>query len=441
MRMYDLLAKKKRGGILSRPELSYLVKGFTAGEIPDYQMSAMLMAICFQGMSDEEVGNLTMEMAESGEMADLSCISGFKVDKHSTGGVGDKTTLILTPIVASCGVKVAKMSGRGLGFTGGTIDKLLAIPGFQTDLPMERFFAFMNTVGAAIISQTGNLAPADKKMYALRDVTATVDSIPLIASSIMSKKLAAGSDGILLDVKCGSGAFMKTQEQARALAECMVAIGTHAGRRMSAVITDMDRPLGEAIGNALEVAEALAILHGKGPADLREISLELSAGMLELAGKGDHAACLQMAREALDSGRALQKVADMVTAQGGDLQLVFHPERLQQAKHRVSLYAPESGYVAQMDTEGCGIASMMLGAGRQKKEDVLDLGAGILLHCRTGDAVKKGDVLATLCTDREELLEDASRKLLECYTITADAPKCTPLILDRVDKSRCDENR
>lgn len=440
MRMYDLLAKKKRGGILTREELSFLVQSFTAGEIPDYQMSAMLMAICFQGMSEEEVGNLTIEMAHSGEMADLSGISGYKVDKHSTGGVGDKTTLIITPIVASCGVKVAKMSGRGLGFTGGTIDKLMAIPGFQTELPMERFFALMNTVGAAIISQTGNLAPADKKMYALRDVTATVDSIPLIASSIMSKKLASGNDAILLDVKCGSGAFMKTPEEARALAECMVEIGAHAGRRTAALITDMDRPLGEAIGNALEVSESLAVLHGNGPADLREISLELAAGMLELAGHGSHADCVKMAETALESGRALEKFAEIVAAQGGDKEVVFHPERLQKATCSKELRATEDGYIAKMDTEGCGIASMMLGAGRQKQGDELDLSAGILLHYRTGDAVQQGAVLATLYADREELFEGALQKLLSCYTMTKKPPQCAPLILDRVSMTCFSKN-
>lgn len=432
MRMYDLIAKKKAGKTLTREELRALVQGVTDGSIADYQLAAWLMAVCFQGMTDEEVGDLTLEMANSGEQADLSAIDGCKVDKHSTGGVGDKTTLIITPLVASCGVKVAKMSGRGLGFTGGTIDKLLAIPGFQTDLLTERFFTLMNTVGAAIISQTGNLAPADKKIYALRDVTATVDSIPLIASSIMSKKLAAGSDAILLDVKCGSGAFMKTPEEAKKLAERMVAIGTHAGRKTAALITDMDVPLGEAVGNALEVAEALEVLHGKGSADLREICLELSAGMLILAGKGDRETCLALAEQALAGGAALEKFAEMVRAQGGDDGVVYHPERLPQAAYRLELLAEADGFVAHMDTEGCGIASMMLGAGRQKKEDTLDLSAGILLHRRTGDAVQKGDRVATLLANEERLLPPALQRLRDCYTWTTEKPSVMPLVLDKV---------
>ena len=392
MRMYDIIEKKKRGGVLSREEIAWMIQGFVRGEIPDYQMSAMLMAIYFQGMEDGEITDLTLEMAHSGDMVDLSTIKGVKVDKHSTGGVGDKTTLIAGPLAAACGVKVAKMSGRGLGHTGGTVDKLESIPGFRTEIGREEFFQIVEDHGIAVIGQSGNLVPADKKLYALRDVTATVDSIPLIASSIMSKKLAAGSDGIVLDVKTGSGAFMKDPASSRALAEKMVAIGRQAGKRCCALITNMDVPLGHAVGNALEMREAVETLMGRGPADLVRVSTELAALMVwlgDIGGRsegnaGQRDAGLDRAREqvmeALSTGAGLKVLADMVKAQGGDPQCVREPDRLAIGQERLEVKAPSDGFMGHMDTEAVGIASVLLGAGRSRKEDALDYGAGIMLE-------------------------------------------------------------
>lgn len=436
MRMYDLIEKKKHGGSLTRQELHDMVQGFVAGEIPDYQLAAMLMAVYFKGMGQEEITDLTLEMAASGDMVDLSGIQGVKVDKHSTGGVGDKTTLVIGPLVASLGVKVAKMSGRGLGHTGGTVDKLESIPGFETAIPRERFFEIVNETGIAVIGQSGNMVPADKKLYALRDVTATVDSIPLIASSIMSKKIAAGSDGIVLDVKTGSGAFMKDLEDAIALAKEMVAIGTGAGRTCCALITDMDTPLGLAVGNSLEVEEAIETLKGQGPEDLTEVCLQLAAHMLFMAGKGDVNTCYEVARKALLDGRGLKTLAAMVKAQGGDPSYILEPERFEKAACSFRVLAEEEGYITRIDTAACGIASVMLGAGRSRKEDRLDYTAGMHLYKRYGDFVAKGDVIAVLYASRKELFAEASKKLLSAYTIGKEPSEKKKLVYARVTKDQ-----
>ncbi len=434
MRMYDLIEKKKHGKEMSREEIGWMIRGFTCGEIPDYQMSAMLMAICLKGMSDGETTCLTMEMAHSGDVADLSAISGIKVDKHSTGGVGDKTSLVIGPLAASLGVKIAKMSGRGLGHTGGTLDKLESIPGLTTSIDKQRFADIVNETGIAIIGQTGNMVPADKKLYALRDVTATVDSIPLIASSIMSKKLAAGSDAIVLDVKTGSGAFMKTLEDSIALAGSMVSIGTGAGRNCCALITEMDVPLGRAIGNALEVAEAVETLQNRGPEDLTEVCVSLASNMLHMAGKGGIEECRQMALEALADGRGLDVLASMVKAQGGDERYIYDPSLFAPAPYEREVRAPRSGYIDSVDTTGCGIASAMLGAGRATKEDVIDPSAGICLRRKYGDRVSEGDVLAVLYASDPARFDGAERIFLDSYRI-GDAPALPKkLIYARVTK-------
>lgn len=436
MRMYDLIEEKKRGETLSDQEIAYMIRGFTKGEIPDYQMAAMLMAIYFKGMSDEEITAMTMEMAKSGDMVDLSGIKGIKVDKHSTGGVGDKTTLIIGPIVAACGVKVAKMSGRGLGHTGGTIDKLESIPGFSTSIPREEFFDIVNRTGIAVIGQSGNMVPADKKIYALRDVTATVDSIPLIASSIMSKKIAAGSDGIVLDVKTGSGAFMKTLDDSIALAQKMVAIGTRAGRNCCALITDMDVPLGHAVGNALEIKESIEVLTGGGPEDLREVSLGLAANMLHMAQKGTIEECCRLAEEAIENGSALKALARMVEGQGGDKSYVEQPDKFPCASYSYEVLADKEGVITHMDTESVGIASVLLGAGRSRKEDVIDLSAGIVLKKKYGEKVQAKDVLAVLYASDESLFKDAAQKLKSAYTIGAGVPEEKKRIYARVTREK-----
>ncbi len=432
MRMYDLIMKKRDGGVLSAEEIRFMIDGYVKGEIPDYQMSAMCMAIWFRGMTDEETGELTMCMAASGDQMDLSGIEGIKVDKHSTGGVGDKTTLVLAPIVAACGGRVAKMSGRGLGHTGGTLDKLESIPGLSVNIMPEDFIRQVNEIGLCVAGQTGNLVPADKKLYALRDVTATVDSVPLIAASIMSKKLASGSDAIVLDVKTGSGAFMKTPEDSILLAQKMVAIGAHAGRRTIALITDMDTPLGHYVGNALEVQEAAATLKGEGPADLTEVCLILAANMLELSGKGSYEDCLAMAKQAVADGSAFQKLHALVRAQGGDDRVLDDPALFGTAAYVEELKAPASGYVQHIDTEGCGIAAAMLGAGREKKEDSIDMLAGLYLAKKEGDPVQEGETLARLYTNEKERMEGAMEKLLSCYRIGAEKPALMPLILAKV---------
>lgn len=434
MRMYDLIARKKHGEALSQEEIRYMVQGFTKGEIPDYQMAAMLMAIYFKGMNEEEMTYLTLDMAHSGDMVDLSAIAGVKVDKHSTGGVGDKTTLVIGPLVASLGVKVAKMSGRGLGHTGGTIDKLESIPGFQTSIPKEEFFDIVNRTGIAVIGQSGNMVPADKKLYALRDVTATVDSIPLIASSIMSKKLAAGSDGIVLDVKTGSGAFMKTLEDSIALAREMVAIGTGAGRNCCALITDMDVPLGHAIGNSLEVIEAVDTLKGQGPGDLTEVCLSLAAHMLYMADRGTLHECRRMAKDALEDGRGLNTLVEMVKAQGGDESYILDTGRFPVSPCTYEVKALQSGYITHIDTEACGIASVLLGAGRSRKEDSIDYSAGILLKKKYGESVEKGQVLAVLYASQSTLFDDAAREILHAYTIGFEPAGDEKLIYARITK-------
>lgn len=432
MRVYDLINKKKHAETLTKEEIKQMINGYISGDIPDYQMSALLMAIYFQGMTSEETADLTIAMAKSGDIIDLSAIKGVKVDKHSTGGVGDKTTLIIGPLVAACGVKVAKMSGRGLGHTGGTLDKLESIKGYQIDIDEDEFIEIVNKIGVSVVGQTGNLAPADKLLYALRDVTATVDSTPLIASSIMSKKLAAGSDCIVLDVKTGSGAFMKTVEDSIDLAKKMVEIGEYAGKKTIAIITDMDIPLGHNIGNSLEVIESIETLKGKGPEDLTKVSILLAANMLYLAGKGDIAHCEELVKEAIKDGSALEKLVEMVGAQGGDRSQIRDTDKFEKAMYSYEVRAARSGYVSHMDTERCGIASMLLGAGRETKDSVLDYSAGISLKKKTADKVQEGEVLAVLYTSKEELIEKAKETLLSAYSYSNEPVKVRPLILAKV---------
>ena len=427
MRIYDLIAKKRDGGAHTRAELEQLIGGYVSGQVPDYQMAAWMMAVYLRGMTDEETAILTDVMARSGEMVDLSPIAGVKVDKHSTGGVGDKTTLVIAPIAAACGVKIAKMSGRGLGHTGGTIDKMESVPGTRTALSQEEFFAQVNRTGIAVIGQSENIAVADKKMYALRDVTATVSCIPLIASSIMSKKLASGSDAILLDVTTGTGAFMKTVEESIQLARLMVSIGAHHGRKVAAMITDMDTPLGHNIGNSLEVIESMEVLKGRGPADLTEVCLALAGQMLVLAGKGSPAACRAMAKAAIADGSAFAKCKEMFAAQGGDVRVLEDYSLFVQPAARYDLLADADGYIPENDAEKIGTASVLLGAGREKKGDALDYAAGIILHKKRGDRVRRGDVLATFCgaPERFAAAEAAYRAGL---VIGPDKPKDLPLI-------------
>lgn len=432
MRMYDIIAKKRDGGTLTREELAFAVNGYVSGEVPDYQMSALFMAIYLRGMTDKETAELTDIMARSGDMVDLSAIQGIKVDKHSTGGVGDKTTLVIAPVVAACGVKIAKMSGRGLGHTGGTIDKMEAVPGTRTSLTQEEFFRQVNEIGISVIGQSGHIAVADKKMYALRDVTATVGCIPLIASSIMSKKLAAGSDAILLDVTMGDGAFMKDLDSAIELARQMVAIGTAHGRKVAALITDMDKPLGRNIGNSLEVAESMAVLQGKGSADLTEVCLQLATNMLMLAGKGDAATCRAMAEQVIADGSAFALCCKMFAAQGGDISVLQDATKFRQAKYRYELTAPQDGYICKNDVEKIGNASVLLGAGRIKKEDAIDFAAGITMHKKLGDYVKAGESICTFYADDETLFAAAEEMYRGGLVIGAEKPALPPLIYARV---------
>ena len=434
MRMYDIIKNKRDGGKLSKEEIDFFVKGYTAGEIPDYQASALCMAIYFRGMDDEETTNLTLAIAASGDKVDLSGINGVKVDKHSTGGVGDKTSLIIAPIVASYGVKVAKMSGRGLGHTGGTIDKLEAIDGYQTSIDKKEFFRIVNEVGVSIIGQSGNLAPADKKLYALRDVTATVDSLPLIVSSIMGKKLAAGADCILLDVKTGSGGFMKTLEDSTKLAKSMVEIGHLAGKKVIALITDMDVPLGKAIGNSLEVIEAVETLKGEGPEDLTEICIDIAANMLYMAGKGTVKECEALAKKAIADGSALQTLVKMVHAQGGNEKLLLDTSLFKKAEYDYEVKAPRTGFIEHVDTESYGMASLALGAGRAKKEDPIDYSAGITLEKKTGDFVKEGDVIAVLHTNKPESVKEAEERILKATEISSEPVEKKPIILGRIER-------
>lgn len=428
MRMVDLIQKKRDGGVLSEEEIRFLIAGYTKGDIPDYQMAAFTMAVLFRGMTEQETAVLTDAMMRSGDMVDLSCFGNLSVDKHSTGGVGDKTTLIVAPIVASLGGKMAKMSGRGLGHTGGTIDKLESIPGFRTTLSTEEFIRQVHDVGVAVIGQSGNLTPADKKLYALRDVTATVDSLPLIASSIMSKKLAAGAHSIVLDVKVGSGAFMKTLEDAEKLAKEMVSIGKACGRNVAAVLSNMDIPLGFCVGNALEVMEAVEVLRGGGCPDLRELCVTLSANMMSLAMDWPLEESMEKAQKALDSGMAFGAMKRWVSAQGGDDRALEDFSLLPQPGVSKDIRADQSGYVRHMDAQEIGEASVLLGAGREKKEDAIDYAAGIRLYKKTGDRVEKGELIATLYTGREAALPDAEQMVKSAYQWGETPPERQQLI-------------
>ena len=433
MRMYDLILKKKQGGELSTDEIRYMIEGFTEGSIPDYQMSAMTMAICFRGMTPRETVDLTLAMRDSGDVLDLSGIKGVKVDKHSTGGVGDKTSLVLTPIIAALGVPVAKMSGRGLGHTGGTIDKLECFDGFTTALSEEQFAGNVNTIGIAIAGQTANLAPADKKLYALRDVTATVDQMSLIASSIMSKKLASGSDAIVLDVKTGNGAFMKKLEDSRALAKEMVSIGTMAGKKTVAVITDMDQPLGRAVGNSLEVREAIDTLRGEGPADFKEVVFALGSQMLMLAGRAaDEKEARALMEGVIEDGSALDKFAQFVRAQGGDAAPVYDTSLLPVAGKTLEVTAKESGYVHRILAEDIGIACMTLGGGRETKESAIDLSVGIILEKKNGDAVSDGEVLATIYGNDDAKMQAAYEKIAHAYEIAKEPAAFVPVVREYI---------
>lgn len=433
MRMYDLILKKKQGGELSTDEIRYMIEGFTEGSIPDYQMSAMTMAICFRGMTPRETVDLTLAMRDSGDVLDLSGIKGIKVDKHSTGGVGDKTSLALTPIIAALGVPVAKMSGRGLGHTGGTIDKLECFAGFTTALSEEQFAGNVNTIGIAIAGQTANLAPADKKLYALRDVTATVDQMSLIASSIMSKKLASGSDAIVLDVKTGNGAFMKKLEDSRALAKEMVSIGTMAGKKTVAVITDMDQPLGRAVGNSLEVREAIDTLRGEGPADFKQVVFALGSQMLMLAGRAaDEKEARALMEGVIEDGSALDKFAQFVRAQGGDAAPVYDTSLLPVAGKTLEVTAKESGYVHRILAEDIGIACMTLGGGRETKESAIDLSVGIILEKKNGDAVSDGEVLATIYGNDDAKMQAAYEKIAHAYEIAKEPAAFVPVVREYI---------
>lgn len=434
MRMYDIIRKKRMGEELAREEIQFFLKGYVKGEIPDYQASALLMAIFFQGMTQRETAALTLEMAASGGQADLSAIPGIKVDKHSTGGVGDKTSLVIGPIAAACGAKIAKMSGRGLGHTGGTVDKLESIPGLRTDLPREEFFRVVNDIGLAMVGQSGNLCPADKKLYALRDVTATVESMPLIASSIMSKKLAAGADAILLDVKVGSGAFMKTEEEAGALAQEMVRIGRQVGRKTVALLTDMDMPLGRNIGNALEVLEACEILQGRGDQRLRALCLELGAHMVYLAQKAETLeAAREKARQAVDSGRAFQKLCQMAAAQGGDASCLKEGRGLSLSPVCREVKMPETGFLTRVDAEACGLAAVELGAGRETKESEIDLGAGIILLKNTGDYARAGEPVARLYAQSQARCLRGEERLLSAIKVGPEPPAPRHLVLKQIE--------
>lgn len=433
MRMYDIILKKRANLPLTDEEIRFVIDGYVKGEIPDYQVSALLMTIVFNGMNARELGTLTLAMAQSGNMVDLSNIDGITVDKHSTGGVGDKTTLIIAPLVAASGGKVAKMSGRGLGHTGGTIDKMESIPNLKVSLEQDAFINQVNKIGLAVIGQSEGLAPADKKLYALRDVTGTVDSIPLIASSVMSKKLASGAQAILLDVKVGSGAFMKNIEDARELAKAMVDIGKENGRSVKAILTDMDRPLGHDIGNALEIREVIDTLKGHGPEDLTHECIIMAAHMLVLSHICDYETALSRVQEALDSGAALERLRMMIDAQGGDSRVIDDESLLAIGKFTYDVTAPQDGYITYMNTEQCGIASVMLGAGRTVKDGPIDYSAGIVMHKKTGDAVRMGERIATLYASDESLFTNAAQTYLAAITIGNTAPKVVDTILDVVE--------
>ena len=432
MRIYDIITKKKHGEELTDAEIEYVIREYTKGAIPDYQISALMMAIYFKGMTDRETATMTLAMANSGDTVDLSEFGTLTVDKHSTGGVGDKTTLVIAPIAASLGAKLAKMSGRGLGHTGGTVDKLESFPGYDTSLSPDAFFEHVRRIGISVIGQSGDFAPADKKLYALRDVTATVDSIPLITASIMSKKLAAGSSAVVLDVKYGSGGFMKTPEDAEALARGMVEIGKRCGRRMCALITNMDIPLGYAIGNALEVCEALDVLSGHGPADLTEVCTALATEMVSasLGMSTDDARAAVL--DAISSGRALAKFAEWIEAQGGDASYAKDTSLFPKAKYEYDVKAECDGYISAMNAEEIGVSSVVLGAGRLTKDDAIDHAAGIILRKKRGDKVNAGDTIATLYTNNESKIADAERMLLGAVVISDTKPEAEPLIYKTV---------
>lgn len=430
MRIYDIIAKKRDKKELTKLEIEFFVNGFTNGEIADYQASALLMAILLNGMTVKETSYLTEAMAKSGDIADLSMINGVKVDKHSTGGVGDKTTLVVAPIVASFGIPVAKMSGRGLGHTGGTIDKLESIKDFSIALSVEEFVNNVNNINIAVVGQTGNLAPADKKMYALRDVTATVQSIPLIASSIMSKKIAGGADAIVLDVKCGSGAFMKDIESARELAQIMVSIGNEVGRKVVAIITNMDEPLGYAIGNAIEIKEAIDTLMGKGPEDFRNICIELATQMIYLATNEDEKVIRDKVKEKLMNGEAYNKFREFVIAQYGDISVIDNLKLLPGAENIINLHSREEGYVRNIDAEKLGIASMLLGGGRAKKEDSIDYGVGVVVHKKVGDFVAKNEIIATIHANDLKNIENVKTTILDAYKFSKEIVENPILIYD-----------
>lgn len=428
MRMYDIIEKKRNGKELSKEEIEFFIKGYTNGSIPDYQASAFCMAVYFKGMTENETVLLTEAMANSGDTVDLSMFGNLSADKHSTGGVGDKTSLIVAPIVASLGAKITKMSGRGLGHTGGTVDKLESIPGYKTKLSGDEFISQVEKVGMAIIGQSGNLTPADKKLYALRDVTATVDSIPLIVSSIMSKKIAAGSHNIVLDVKCGSGAFMKALEDAEILANEMVKIGKGCGRNTAALITDMDRPLGSAVGNSLEVIEAVQVLKGELNNDLKEVCVSLASELISLVLSVSHCEALTMVNNALNSGKAFEKMKEWISAQGGDVSFIENTDKFPKAEYVYDVLADSDGYISSMDTEKIGLASVILGAGRENKEALIDFSAGIMLYKKTGDKIFKGEKLATLFTNNKISLEDAEKMYRSALFVSSVNPERKPLI-------------
>ncbi|HLR51869.1 MAG TPA: pyrimidine-nucleoside phosphorylase [Candidatus Avamphibacillus sp.] len=432
MRMYDIIEKKRDGLTLNEEEINFFINGYVNGDIPDYQVSALLMAIYLQGMTEEERASLTMAMVDSGDEIDLSAISGIKVDKHSTGGVGDTTTLVLAPLVASLGVPVAKMSGRGLGHTGGTLDKLEAIPGFHVELENNEFIQLVNKNKVAVVGQSGNLTPADKKIYSLRDVTATVSSIPLIASSIMSKKIASGADAIVLDVKTGAGAFMKELKDAEKLAHAMVSIGKQVGRNTMAVISNMSQPLGNAIGNALEVKEAINTLQGKGPDDLTELCLALGSQMVVLGGKAktiDEAK--EKLNENLSNGRAFEFFKRMLESQGGDISVVDHPEQLAQSEYKIELPAKSSGTISNIIADDVGLAASMLGAGRTTKDSVIDLAVGLVLHKKIGDNVEEGESLLTIYSNRQDI-QEVKEKLYQCINISNEPVTKPTLIYETI---------
>lgn len=432
MNIIDIIVKTKRNEKLSREEISWMIDNYVEGKIPDYQISAWLMAVCFNSLSEEETFYLTEAMRDSGDKLDLSGVEGITVDKHSTGGIGDKTSLIIAPVCAACGLHVPKMSGRGLGFTGGTIDKLESIEGFKVNIEFKDYIDIINKNGAAIIAQSGYLVPADKKLYALRDVTGTVDSIPLICSSIMSKKLATGADCILLDVKTGSGAFMKTADDAQKLAELMVKVGKSCNKKCRAVITDMNEPLGNAVGNSLEVIEACEILAGKQKDRLYELCMILAANMLELGGLGDYESCLEMAKQKIDNGQALKKLGDMIEAQGGNKNAVYDYSCFAKAEYSIEVTAEKDGFIAAINSEEIGMTALMTGAGRKSKEDKIDFTAGLILNKHVGDSVKKGDLLMTLYSSVNEDLKPAAERALNAVKIQAEKVEVGAVVLNTI---------